>query len=109
MVDWVRVNDLRTEVGEDDYSEIITMFLEETDLVMERLAESNSSAALERDLHFLKGSALNIGLATLANLCQIGEKKAAAGRTDIDIAEIMRVYADSRAALVSSIDGTEAA
>lgn len=109
MVDWNRVNDLRREVGEENFDEIIAMFLEETDAVIQRLSRQASAKVLENDLHFLKGSALNIGLATLAGLCQRGEKQAALGDTDIDLSRIAKVYQLSRAELLGTLKNDRAA
>lgn len=109
MVDWNRVNDLRREVGEENFDEIIAMFLEETDAVIHRLSWQTSAKVLENDLHFLKGSALNIGLATLAGLCQLGEKQAALGDTDIDLSRIAKVYQLSRAELLGALKNDRAA
>lgn len=103
MVDWNRVKDLQTEVGEDDFEEIIAMFLEEADAVVKRLTIDDSAKSLESDLHFLKGSALNIGLARFAQLCQLGEKTAAAGATDIDLEKIIEVYHQSRDQLLAGL------
>ena len=61
MIDWERVADLRSEVGEDDFFEVVDMFLEEVEEVIDRLTSSPEPARFEDDLHFLKGSALNLG------------------------------------------------
>lgn len=109
MIDWNRVRDLRSEVGNDDFEEIIAMFLEETDVVVARLSASQSIQQLESDLHFLKGSALNIGFASFAQLCQIGEKQAAGGKSELSVAEIIKVYTESRAELLSLLPREKAA
>ncbi|MEF3045979.1 Hpt domain-containing protein [Pseudotabrizicola sp. L79] len=103
MIDWNRVRDLRSEVGNDDFDEIITMFLEETDAIVARLSASLPTSRLESDLHFLKGSALNIGFASFARLCQIGEKQAADVKTDVPVAAIITAYRESRAELLSHL------
>jgi histidine phosphotransfer protein HptB len=69
-VDWQRVDDLATEIGADAMVEVVGMFLEETDAVIATFATGQPST---EDYHFLKGSALNLGLADLAALCQRGE------------------------------------
>jgi len=54
---------------------------------------------IESALHFLKGSALNLGFKDLANLCQIGEKAAALGQYEtIDLRQIVVTYESSRKA-----------
>ena len=97
MIDWDRLNQLRTEVGEDDFDEVVALFLEEVDEVVARLAANPDPATYEADLHFLKGSALNLGFSDLAALCEAGERAAAAGRArDVRIAPVLDSYARSR-------------
>ena len=109
MVDWSRVKELRNEVGDEDFNEILSMFLDETDAVIRRLPDAKTAKEIEGELHFLKGGALNIGMARFAALCQVGEKRAAEGRTDVDLAEIETVYAESRSALLAGLAQLEAA
>lgn len=95
VIDWKRVEDLRLEIGPDDFDEIVCMFLDEADEVVCRLGDLPDAASLERDLHFLKGSALNLGFTALAQICQSGEREAAAGRTDIPTDAVAGIYAES--------------
>lgn len=96
MIDWDRVKDLKAEIGEADFAEVATMFLDESDEVIARLSRDHGALALEKDLHFLKGAALNLGFAQLAGLCQDGERRAAAGVTDIDLDSVRGAYTVSR-------------
>lgn len=105
MIDWTRVNDLRDEIGADDFNEVVVMFLEEADEVIARIASTDAPKSLEADLHFLKGAALNLGFASFATLCQDGERRAALGETGLDIAAVQTCYASSKTALA---DGTNA-
>lgn len=73
MIDWIRIRQLRSEIGEDGFAEVLDIFLDEvaetlTDLV--NLPEGPDRLAR---LHFLKGSALNLGFQELANLCRTAE------------------------------------
>ncbi len=77
------------------------MFLDESDEVIARLSIGSGAAALEKDLHFLKGAALNLGFAQLAGLCQDGERRAAGGSTEIDLDAVRSAYAASRQAFVA--------
>ncbi|MFL9503525.1 Hpt domain-containing protein [Rhodopseudomonas palustris] len=96
MIDWDRLNELRDEIGDDDLAEVVTVFLEEADDVVRRIA-AGQSAGLEADLHFLKGSALNLGLSDLAMLCQSGEKLAAAGRgNQVNLPRVASLYEASK-------------
>jgi HPt (histidine-containing phosphotransfer) domain-containing protein len=93
MIDWDRVEELRHEVGEDDFAEVVELFLEEVDDTIARLGHSDANASLEEQLHFLKGSALNIGFNEFARLCQDGETAAAFGHAEtVDLAAISTAY-----------------
>ena len=46
MIDWGRIEELRTEVGEDDFAEVIEMFLDEASEVIERICESATDLSL---------------------------------------------------------------
>lgn len=102
MIDWERVNELKAEVGPDDFNEIVTLFLDEADDAVARMLSSDSAKSLENELHFLKGSALNLGFADLATACQSAEQMAAKGSTDFDTAAIAALYHASRAAFERS-------
>ncbi len=103
MINWDRVMDLRDEVGPDDFAEIATLFLEEADEVVSRLSLENGAKSMESDLHFLKGSALNLGFEDFARLCQSGERMAANGQTDIPLDSVRSSYEQSRSALVAKM------
>ncbi|MEM1129089.1 MAG: Hpt domain-containing protein [Pseudomonadota bacterium] len=98
MVNWSRVAQLKDEVGEDVFPEVIAIFIEETDEVAERIGPAES---LEADMHFLKGAALNLGLDDLAKLAAEGEAQAA-GRAEgtPDVARVVATYQASRDALL---------
>jgi HPt (histidine-containing phosphotransfer) domain-containing protein len=103
MIDWARVQALRAEIGAEGFDEVVALFLDEADEAVARLAEAPLSA-LEAELHCLRGSALNLGLEALAQLCDLGERAAAAGMTQpVDRAAIARTYAESRAAFLAGI------
>jgi len=101
MIDWNRVRDLKSEIGTPDFEEVATMFLDESDEVIARLSRDNGALTLEKDLHFLAGAALNLGFTQLAGLCQDGERRAAAGSTDIDLCSVRAAYAISRQTFLS--------
>lgn len=99
MIDLNRVQQLRSEIGEDDFREVADLFFAEIDEVVCRLAHSPDPAGLEADLHFIKSSALNLGLSRLSNLCRQGERAAAAGREkNVDLGPILTAYRDSKSA-----------
>jgi histidine phosphotransfer protein HptB len=104
MIDWARLNELRDEIGAEDLADVVTLFLEEADEVVLRLSSDMADSELEGQLHFLKGSALNLGLADLAGLCQDGERRAAHGQgAGVDLAAIKSVYDASKAAFLGAL------
>lgn len=81
MIDWTRVEELRREVGEDDFPEVVEIFLEEVNELFERLPKAAQNGTLAEDLHFLKGSAASLGFLGLSTLCETGERHCALGTT----------------------------
>lgn len=102
MIDWERVECLRAEIGEADFGEVVDLFLEEVEEVLGRLAAHVRPRQLEADLHFLKGSSLNLGFADLAALCQAEERRAAAG-APVDRAPVAALYAASKKAFLARL------
>ena len=107
MIDWGRVSDLRSEIGPDDFDEVVALFLEEADEVIAQLADNPAPSALQDRLHFLKGSALNLGFQDLAQLCQVGERRAAVGDA-VDLRAVIAVYAASLAEFTALRDAMAA-
>lgn len=104
MIDWARVGDLRSEIGEDDFLEVVDLFLEEADEVIAALTGPPDLPQVESQLHFLKGSALNLGLTNLASLCQAGERSAATGNAAaVNLQQVVTVYQNSRQLLLESL------
>lgn len=104
MIDWDRVNQLRSEIGAEDFADVVALFLGETDEVIAGLTALHGPSAVEAALHFLKGSALNLGFADLARLCQDGERRAATGDAAVDLAAVAQVYEASKSAFESGLD-----
>lgn len=101
-IDWDRVAQLREEVGPEEFAEVVDLFLEEVDDAVARLAVAAEPGALRDDLHFLRGSALNLGFSAFGQLCQDGERDIAEGRMP-DIGLLLGCYAASRAAFVGAL------
>lgn len=109
MIDWERVKELRGEIGADDFAEVVEMFLDEADEAVKRLTPALTAKAMEADLHFLKGAALNLGFVALSGLCQDGERRAGAGSITVDLQAVAKVYSDSKAAFQTGLDRALAA
>ena len=98
MISWERVRELRSEIGEEDFAEVVELFLQEVEEVLDRLRATPDPASHEADLHFLKGSALNLGFQALGTLCRDSESARGEGRaigTDT-IDRVIDVYAESK-------------
>ena len=104
MINWQQVQQLRGEVGADDFDEVVELFLEEVDEVVNRLRTSANPDSFESDLHFLKGSALNLGFSDFSGLCQVGEHLSANGQAqDVDLASILDCYDATRAIFLNEM------
>lgn len=110
MINWSRVNELREEVGPDDFDEVVKLFLEEVEEVIGRLRRDADRSQLEQELHFLKGSALNLGFAAFSDLCQDGERLSAAGKAgNVDLGAIVDGYDQSKTAFFAELQANIAA
>ncbi|MCE5973219.1 Hpt domain-containing protein [Sinirhodobacter sp. WL0062] len=108
MIDWQRVLDLHKEIGAEGLAEVLELFLDEVETVTMRLGRTPD--LLEEDLHFLKGSAWNLGFRDFGALCQDGERKAAAGHVAaIDITAILACYTESKSMFLARIETVLAA
>ena len=110
MIDWNRVAELQGEFGIEGFVEVADMFLEEAEQAVRLLVAGMPHEQVEGQLHFLKGSALNLGLTDLAQICQEGERKAAEGRAgEVDLGRIVLVYRRSRQCLLGGLAAGTAA
>lgn len=104
MIDWARVRELQSEVGAEDFDEVVDLFLTEVDEVVARLGQQVDLSTLEPDMHFLKGSALNLGFSDLSSLCAQGEKLASDGQAaQVNVAHVLGVYAQSRQSFLADL------
>ncbi|TCP61116.1 Hpt domain-containing protein [Rhodovulum bhavnagarense] len=100
MIDWARVAELRAEVGEDAFGEVLDLFLEEMADAMARLSADPDPARLRDDLHFVRGAALNLGLKEFCSLCQSMEHGAMTG-AEIDLSPLFACYRDAQRILLA--------
>lgn len=95
-----RVQELRDEVGEEDFEEIVSLFIAESDSLVDRLRTIGSRDEAEALLHALKGSALNLGFDELARLCREGRgADAGSGGWRGTFAQLLDVYERSKVRL----------
>lgn len=96
MIDWARVMELRDEVGRAEFQPVLELFMDEVEEIVMRLSKADP-AKLERDLHFLKGSAWNLGFVEFGTLCQSTEVLSRRGQTGaVSPAEIVSCYSRSK-------------
>ncbi|MFD1794933.1 Hpt domain-containing protein [Paracoccus aurantiacus] len=95
MIDWKRVNELRAELGDDDFAPVVELFLDEIEGIVMRLTHGDAER-LENDMHFLKGSAANLGFTAFAQICQQGEIGARDGHDAFDLATLLDCYAATK-------------
>ena len=99
MVNWDRISELRDEVGEDDLAEVLELFCEEVEEVLTELSDADQSS-LKGHLHFLKGSAANIGLDAVSALCRAAEDSLHANPdATVQVGTIRDTYHAARAEL----------
>lgn len=107
MIDWEQISILRTDLGAG-FDELVEVFLNEMDGAIAQLDPDAAPDRIAADLHFLKGSALNLGFATFARLCAAGETCASHGGR-VDLAPIRASYCDSRLVFVAGLKAERAA
>ncbi|MDD8022139.1 MAG: Hpt domain-containing protein [Paracoccaceae bacterium] len=103
MIDWDRVAELRSEIGAEGFAEVLELFLDEVEGVVIRLG--SRADKLEEDLHFLKGSAWNLGFRAFGAMCQDGERRSAAGHAaEVDTTAIIACYGASKEVFMARAD-----
>ena len=70
MIDWERIEDLRQEVGQKDFADVVGLFFEEIDCSLREVFELTEPDEIRDLLHFIRGSALNLGFFELARPCE---------------------------------------
>ena len=104
MINWPRVRQLRNEVGEDEFDEVVHIFLDEVGEVIDRLQADTERRELEQNLHFLKGSALSLGFETFSKLCQDGARRPAAGQgSEVDLDAVLAAFDESRKTFLAEL------
>ncbi|MEM9433325.1 MAG: Hpt domain-containing protein [Pseudomonadota bacterium] len=98
MIDWQRIEELKSDFGSEDFDEVVTLFLDEVEESFETLLAGNYSD-LGNELHGLKGSAANLGFAVLKDACSAAEKDPQSA----DLAGLKTVFNDSRAIFLNQV------
>jgi len=104
MINWARVKELEEDIGAEDIEEVVEMFFDEVEEVINDLRRGNVGRNLAADMHFLKGSALNLGFDKLGHLCSDGEKLATNGQDKhVPVSQILSVYDASKVELLGQL------
>lgn len=104
MIDWARVSELRQEVGEEEFQEVLEIFLAEVEETLETLTTDLDQGEFHSILHFLKGCALNLGFSTFASICRTGEAASSDGCFDpTEIKMIRSHYDNSKSAFFEKV------
>ena len=106
MIDRQRLQDLRLEIGEDDFSEVVEMFMDE---MVDTLASLGDAVEMADPnvFHGLRGSALNLGFTDFATACTEAEKRAIAGQS-VDVVHLDWLYRESVKALETELPAAAA-
>ncbi|SOB95146.1 Hpt domain-containing protein [Rhodobacter maris] len=103
MIDWERVAELRSEIGAEGFAEVLELFLDEVEAVVMNLGRKPGK--LGDELHFLKGSAWNLGFRTFGAMCQDGERRCSAGKSEtVDIPAVLECYGASKQQFMGRVD-----
>jgi len=103
MIDWERVAELRSEIGAEGFAEVLELFLDEVENVVMNLGRRPEK--LGEELHFLKGSAWNLGFRAFGAICQDGERRCAAGNAaTVDIPAVLDCYGQSKDIFMGRVD-----
>jgi HPt (histidine-containing phosphotransfer) domain-containing protein len=104
LIDWSQVAQLRDDVGVEDFDDVLDIFFEEVEEVTARLADPAPPKKLGEKLHFLKGSALNLGFSTFSDACHRGEELCAKGASaQVDVSEILATYTGSKKSFLAGL------
>ena len=97
VIDWDRIGELRAEIGDDDFAEVLDLFFEDVDDAVAKLRSATGQGPLADALHFLKGSAQNLGLSEVSALCAQAETRPGdVGKSGPDIETIIAALATAR-------------
>ncbi|MGN0932016.1 Hpt domain-containing protein [Falsigemmobacter intermedius] len=104
MLNLQQLDDLRSDVGEDGFADLIALFLEETDGVVARMTAPGPKMDPAADFHFLKGAARNLGLESFSAVCHEAELAAAAGQpAPLSPADLDAAWRESRIRLLAQL------
>lgn len=99
MIDWHRIETLREEVGPEDFLEVAEMFLAEIEEAVARLEDTVAPEDFAEQMHFIKGSASNLGFQALSTFCADQEKAPSIKTGTSDL--VRALFRDSRSVFLA--------
>ncbi|MEM6618625.1 MAG: Hpt domain-containing protein [Pseudomonadota bacterium] len=99
MIDWAQIKQLEEDVGAEDLGEVIALFLSEVDEAVDEMIASPPAdgPSMASALHFLKGSAYNLGFRAFGDYCAEGEKSAGEGDiSGVSVEKVQALYGASK-------------
>lgn len=106
VIDRNRMKELRQEIGEEDFSEVAEMFLDEMAETLAALCADPGAAGPDA-FHGLRGSALNLGFTDFAVACSEAEKRSATGQS-VDVVHLDWLYRESVSAFGNDLPSAAA-
>jgi len=100
MIDWDRVQELRNDFGDEDFTEIVAMFLGEVELKIGEMQQGMTDTELAEAFHFVKGSAANLGFKALQEFAAEGEASPEQGR----LTDLSELFTTSRTSFETQLD-----
>ncbi|EKE44657.1 Hpt domain protein [Oceaniovalibus guishaninsula JLT2003] len=108
MIAWDRVRELRAEMDEADFAEVVDLFLDEMDTAIMGLNDTGAPPSPE-DLHAIKGCAANLGFLSLAQMCLRAERQSGGPASgQVVPGDIVACYVGSRAEFLEGLSRREA-
>lgn len=106
MINWDQVKQLEEDIGAEDFGDVVVMFIEEVDEAVDTLRTDPqlSDDDLAAAMHFLKGSAANLGLTDFAGYCSDSEKKAQSGESaQVNLSTVVTLYDQSKVLFLGDV------
>ncbi len=68
MIDTGRIEELKREIGDEDFTEVVEIFVGEMQEILDQIVAAPAESTAD-DFHKLRGSASNLGFNVLADEC----------------------------------------
>lgn len=99
MIDWEQIRQLEEDMGAEDLGDIVEVFLSEVEAALSDVARNPPTEPedMAARMHFLKGSAYNLGFEAFGSYCAKAEEAAHAGNTsEVSVTKARRLYSESK-------------